>query len=192
MGSHRSDTQTATMSGTSMACPHVAGAAALLLSEGTVTSPIEVASILKLRATTGSIKGIPMDTANLLLYVGATTSSTPTTTPSPTPAPTPTPTSTPTLSPTPRPCKARCLRNSKPWSKTCTWNSCAGCSPCQTPTPTPTSTPTSSPTPKPCKAQCLTNSKPWSKKCKWDKCAGCSECQVNSGKCKAWCATNTK
>jgi len=63
-----SNTSTATMSGTSMASPHVAGAAAVYLSANLGSSPTEVTNALKAAATSGRVTGLPGDTPNLLLY----------------------------------------------------------------------------------------------------------------------------
>ncbi len=64
---HRSDTQTNTISGTSMASPHVAGAAALVLQGAPASSPAQVESALESTATVGvvsDLKGSP----DLLLH----------------------------------------------------------------------------------------------------------------------------
>jgi subtilisin family serine protease len=52
-----SDTATSTISGTSMSSPHVAGAAARVLSGGSATTPAQVASALNSGATPGKITG---------------------------------------------------------------------------------------------------------------------------------------
>ncbi|MDQ6870607.1 MAG: S8 family serine peptidase [Gemmatimonadota bacterium] len=61
-------TGTNTISGTSMASPHVTGGAALYLSANPSATPAQVSSALTSNATTGVIKSIPGSTANLLLY----------------------------------------------------------------------------------------------------------------------------
>lgn len=68
-----STTATNTISGTSMASPHVAGAAALYLSDHPLAAPAEVASALTSNATFGIIKSLPSGTANRLLYTGSET-----------------------------------------------------------------------------------------------------------------------
>ena len=55
--------------GTSMASPHVAGAAALYLEKNRSASPAEVRSALEKSANQGIIKD-PQGSANLLLYIG--------------------------------------------------------------------------------------------------------------------------
>ena len=65
-----STTATTLMSGTSMASPHVAGAAALYLSANTTATPAQVQTALASNATTGTVVGLPTGTADKLLYVG--------------------------------------------------------------------------------------------------------------------------
>ena len=64
------DTATATMSGTSMAAPHVAGAAALVLGTNPQATPQQVRDALVGTATTGKVTGAN-GSANRLLYTGA-------------------------------------------------------------------------------------------------------------------------
>merc|ERR1719471_378461 len=89
--SHSSDSGSATMSGTSMAAPHVAGAAALLLEEDpTLVAGEGVRAALRARATAGVLTGLQTGDPNLLLNVGVEggpTTPRPTLPPPPTPAP---------------------------------------------------------------------------------------------------------
>lgn len=84
---HTSNSATNTISGTSMASPHVAGAAALYLGSNPAASPATVASAVVNNATTGVLSSIGSGSPNRLLYVGGGTT--------PPPGPTPTPTATP-------------------------------------------------------------------------------------------------
>ena len=66
-----SNTATNTISGTSMATPHVTGAAASYLSAGHQgSSPDQVTTALKNVASTGHLTGLVGSTPNLLLFVG--------------------------------------------------------------------------------------------------------------------------
>jgi subtilisin family serine protease len=66
---HTSNTATNTISGTSMASPHVAGAAALVLSANPSWSPSQVASFLVSNATTGVVTSPGSGSPNRLLFV---------------------------------------------------------------------------------------------------------------------------
>ena len=65
---YTSNTATATISGTSMASPHAAGAAAKVLQGTPSASPASVVSTLVTSATTGVVTGVPTGTPNRLLY----------------------------------------------------------------------------------------------------------------------------
>jgi subtilisin family serine protease len=65
-----SDTATNTISGTSMATPHVVGAAALVLSANPTWTPAQVRDYLVANATSGVITNPGTGTPNLLLFVG--------------------------------------------------------------------------------------------------------------------------
>ena len=66
--SRRSDTGFTVMSGTSMATPHVAGAAALYLQQKPDASPAEVVAAITASATRGAIRDAGRSSPNRLLF----------------------------------------------------------------------------------------------------------------------------
>merc|ERR1719162_2325280 len=82
--SHTSDTGSKSLSGTSVACPHVAGAAALVLEADPSKKPAAVLAEMLDNAVLNALAGLRTGDTNALLYVGAGG-------PPPTPAPVPTP-----------------------------------------------------------------------------------------------------
>ena len=80
---HTSAGASASMSGTSMAAPHVAGAAAVLLSQSPAFTPAQVANALTSSATAGVVVGASSGTPNRLLFSAVDTLA-----PAPAPAPT--------------------------------------------------------------------------------------------------------
>ena len=67
---YTSDTSTNTISGTSMAAPHVAGVAALYLEQNPTATPQTVMQELAARATPGKVTSPGTGSPNLLLYSG--------------------------------------------------------------------------------------------------------------------------
>merc|ERR1711933_305460 len=67
---HRSDTATATFSGTSMACPHVAGGAALVLERNPGFNYAKVLETLQNEAIADQITDLRAGDVNRLLFVG--------------------------------------------------------------------------------------------------------------------------
>jgi len=87
-----STTATNTISGTSMACPHVAGAVALVRSQNPTMTSTEVSEFMTCLATADVITGLPAATVNTFLYTGSILNSVsdcnfPPSPPSPPPAP---------------------------------------------------------------------------------------------------------
>jgi len=102
------DGRTKSIQGTSMASPHVAGVAALYLSQNPSAKPQEVDQFLKEKALKNKISGFNSATANLFI---STMWNLPDTQPEPTPQPTAQPTAQPTVQPTAQPPQ-------QGWSKT--------------------------------------------------------------------------
>jgi subtilisin family serine protease len=95
------DSDSRTLSGTSMSAPLVAGVAAVYLGGHTSATPSAVALALTSSATIGAVTNLDPASPNKLLYSplgGAAPTPTPTVTPTPTPSATPTPTPVPTPS----------------------------------------------------------------------------------------------
>merc|ERR1719192_3137009 len=106
--SHTSDTGTTTLSGTSMACPHVSGGAALILGADNSKSPQKVISDLLNDSVRNAISGLRSGDTNALLYVGGNGS-----------PPSPTPPTPPTQAPSPPPSSGDCVHQKdcavSPW-----------------------------------------------------------------------------
>jgi subtilisin family serine protease len=73
-----SSTATATLSGTSMAAPHVAGAAALIAGQNPTWTPAQVSAQVITSATTGVVGAAGASSPNRMLLVPATASNPPT------------------------------------------------------------------------------------------------------------------
>lgn len=84
--SHTSDTGSRSLSGTSMACPHVSGAVALVLQQdGSLKSPGVLAELLN-KAERGAISDLRNGDTNALLFVGEGEAPVPAPTPAPPPS----------------------------------------------------------------------------------------------------------
>jgi len=116
---HESDSDERLLSGTSMACPHVAGAAALLMEGDHTLSPADVLQTLQDGAVTDGISDMRFGDTNKLLYVGAGG-------PPPTPAPDP---NAPTTTPWPDPCEEHLCPKTCAIIPNCV-KMCCGCARC--------------------------------------------------------------
>jgi len=112
--SSSSDTGSRSLSGTSMACPHVSGASALVLQANPQLQPSEVLAALLAGAVLNGIKDLTPTDTNALLYVGAGGPP-----PTPVPAPTPPPT-TPSV----------CVNECNGWLSCLFGNKCKDCPQC--------------------------------------------------------------
>jgi subtilisin family serine protease len=83
-----SDTATNTFSGTSMACPHVSGGAALALGLDKTLTPSQVLAKLTRDAESGAISDLRPGDTNTLLWVSSDSAPVPAPTPAPPPVPT--------------------------------------------------------------------------------------------------------
>merc|ERR1719351_319047 len=82
---HTSDTGSATFSGTSMACPHVSGGAALVLGVDPSKNPATVLQELMDKAAMNVLDDLKFGDTNALLWVGEGAAPTPAPTPAPPP-----------------------------------------------------------------------------------------------------------
>jgi len=82
---HTGDTAGKTISGTSMASPHVCGAAALYLQNGSSAGSVE--SVIKNGSTKNRVRNAGSGSPNMLLYVGGGSNPTPAPTRAPAPGP---------------------------------------------------------------------------------------------------------
>lgn len=87
--SHRDNTRTATMSGTSMACPHVSGVIALIMGENKQITPASVLKKLLSDSVSGNIQDAKAGSPNKMLQLGKGGASPPGPPASPAPAPGP-------------------------------------------------------------------------------------------------------
>merc|ERR1712217_134956 len=100
--SHRSDTGGATLSGTSMACPHVSGVVALALGRDPNLDPFQVTDLIVNTAVQERVRDV-RGSPNRLLNIQSLAGSIPNPNPSPTPSPTPNPAPSPSPGPAPTP-----------------------------------------------------------------------------------------
>ncbi len=136
---HTSDSAIATYSGTSMASPHVAGAAALVLQGNPSATPAQVAAALTADVTTGVVRGVPSNTIDTLLHVRSAALAAPPTSPTPSASPTTSPSPSPTTSPSTSPTTAP--STSPTTSPTTSPSTSPTTSPSASPTPTPSTSP---------------------------------------------------
>jgi len=114
------DDASASMSGTSMACPHVAGGVALLLESSPDMASTDVLQMLLSNAVTNYVTGLTSGCPNKLLYVGADG-------PPPSAAPSP----APTPAPTPPPAAGDCQFSESICRSYCEYSFCSGCAFCK-------------------------------------------------------------